>query len=39
MYYDLLPIKDMEPLQQLIDIFIVQGVVPREAVALSQTRA
>ena len=37
MYYDLLPRKDMEPLQGLIDIFIVQGVVPREAVALSQT--
>jgi hypothetical protein len=37
MYYDLLPRKDMEPLQGLIDIFIVQGVVPREAVALSQS--
>lgn len=32
MYYDLLPKKDMEPLQDLIDIFISQGVVPKEAV-------
>jgi len=32
MYYDLLPKKDMEPLQGLIDIFIAQGVVPKEAV-------
>ena len=32
MYYDLLPKKDMEPLQGLIDMFISQGVVPREAV-------
>ncbi|KAJ9498655.1 hypothetical protein H2202_005841 [Exophiala xenobiotica] len=32
MYYDLLPKKDMEPLQGLIDIFISQGVVPKEAV-------
>jgi Mob1/phocein family len=33
MYYDLLPRKDMEPLQNLVDIFVAQGVVPREAVA------
>lgn len=32
MYYDLLPKKDMEPLQGLVDIFIAQGVVPKEAV-------
>lgn len=32
MYYDLLPKKDMEPLQGLVDIFISQGVVPQEAV-------
>ncbi|EXJ85432.1 hypothetical protein A1O1_05796 [Capronia coronata CBS 617.96] len=32
MYYDLLPKKDMEPLQGLIDIFVAQGIVPREAV-------
>ncbi|KAL2407959.1 hypothetical protein ABEF95_002914 [Exophiala dermatitidis] len=32
MYYDLLPKKDMEPLQGLVDIFIAQGIVPREAV-------
>jgi Mob1/phocein family len=32
MYYDLLSRKDMEPLQGLIDIFIAQGVIPREAV-------
>lgn len=32
LYYDLLPKKDMEPLQGLIDIFIAQGVVPKEAV-------
>lgn len=30
MYYDLLPKKDMEPLQPLIDIFIAQGVLPKE---------
>ena len=33
MYYDLLPKKDMEPLQGLVDIFISQGVVPREAMS------
>ena len=33
MYYDLLPKKDMEPLQGLVDIFVSQGVVPREAVS------
>ncbi|RVX71693.1 hypothetical protein B0A52_03877 [Exophiala mesophila] len=33
MYYDLLPRKDMEPLQGLVDIFISQGVVPKEATA------
>jgi hypothetical protein len=33
MYYDLLPKKDMEPLQGLVDIFIAQGVIPKEAVA------
>jgi hypothetical protein len=33
MYYDLLPKKDMEPLQGLVDIFVAQGVVPREAVS------
>jgi Mob1/phocein family len=32
MYYDLLSRKDMEPLQGLIDIFVSQGVIPREAV-------
>ena len=32
MYYDLLPKKDMEPLQGLVDIFVAQGVVPKEAV-------
>ncbi len=32
MYYDLLSRKDMEPLQGLIDIFVGQGVIPREAV-------
>ncbi|RMZ87013.1 hypothetical protein DV736_g5763, partial [Chaetothyriales sp. CBS 134916] len=37
LYYDLLPRKDMEPLQGLIDIFIIQGVIPREAVALTQS--
>ncbi|RMZ77546.1 hypothetical protein DV737_g4352, partial [Chaetothyriales sp. CBS 132003] len=36
LYYDLLPRKDMEPLQGLIDIFIIQGVIPREAVGLTQ---
>lgn len=34
MYYDLLPKKDMEPLQGLVDIFIAQGVIPKEAVAM-----
>ena len=34
MYYDLLPKKDMEPLQPLTDIFIAQGVIPKEAVAM-----
>lgn len=33
MYYDLLPKKDMEPLQGLVDIFVSQGVVPREAMS------
>lgn len=33
MYYDLLPRKDIEPLQGLVDIFVSQGVIPREAVA------
>lgn len=33
MYYDLLPKKDMEPLQGLVDIFVAQGVVPKEAVS------
>ncbi|RMD44871.1 hypothetical protein DV735_g378, partial [Chaetothyriales sp. CBS 134920] len=37
LYYDLLPRKDMEPLQGLIDIFIAQGVIPREAVAVAQS--
>lgn len=32
MYYDLLSRKDMEPLQGVIDIFVGQGVIPREAV-------
>ena len=32
MYYDLLPKKDMEPLQPLIDIFIREKVIPPEAV-------
>lgn len=33
MYYDLLPKKDIEPLQGLVDIFVSQGVIPKEAVA------
>jgi hypothetical protein len=37
MYYDLLPKKDMEPLQGLVDIFIQQGVIPREAVSMHQS--
>ena len=37
MYYDLLPKKDMEPLQPLVDIFIAQGVIPKEAVAQHQS--
>ncbi|KIW90406.1 uncharacterized protein Z519_09051 [Cladophialophora bantiana CBS 173.52] len=32
MYYDLISRKDMEPLQGLIDIFVAQGVIPKEAV-------
>ncbi|EXJ64518.1 hypothetical protein A1O7_00854 [Cladophialophora yegresii CBS 114405] len=32
MYYDLISKKDMEPLQDLIDIFVRQGVIPKEAV-------
>ncbi|OAP59492.1 hypothetical protein AYL99_06790 [Fonsecaea erecta] len=32
MYYDLISKKDMEPLQGLIDIFVAQGVIPKEAV-------
>jgi hypothetical protein len=34
MYYDLLPKKDMEPLQGLVDIFVGQGVIPKEAVVM-----
>lgn len=37
MYYDLVPKKELEPLQGLIDIFIVQGVIPKEAVAQHQS--
>lgn len=37
MYYDLLPKKDTEPLQGLIDIFIGQGVIPKEAVQQHQS--
>lgn len=37
MYYDLLPKKDIEPLQGLIDIFVAQGVIPKEAVAHHQS--
>lgn len=32
MYYDLISKKDMEPLQPLIDIFVNQGVIPKEAI-------
>lgn len=32
MYYELLSKKDMEPLQRLIEIFVGQGVIPKEAV-------
>jgi hypothetical protein len=32
MYYDLISKKDMEPLQDLVDIFVRQGVIPKEAV-------
>lgn len=37
MYYDLLPRKDMEPLQGLVDIFVSQGVIPREALQQHQS--
>lgn len=37
MYYDLLSKKDVEPLQQLVDIFIAQGVIPKEAVQQQQS--
>jgi len=37
MYYDLLPSKDMEPLQGLVDIFVAQGVIPKEAVSQHQS--
>ena len=37
MYYDLLPKKDMEPLSGLVDIFIAQGVIPKEAVNQHQS--
>ena len=36
-YYDLLPKKDMEPLQPLIDIFIKEKVIPPEAVRQHQS--
>lgn len=36
MYYDLLPKKDMEPLQGLVDIFVNQGIIPREAISQYQ---
>lgn len=32
MYYDLITKKDMEPLQALVDLFVAQGVIPKEAV-------
>ena len=32
MYYDLLPKKDVEPLQGLIDIFVSEGVIPKDCV-------
>lgn len=37
MYYDLLSKKDVEPLQPLVDIFIAQGVIPKEAVQQQQS--
>jgi len=37
MYYDLLPKKDTEPLQGLIDIFIGQGLIPKEAAQQHQS--
>lgn len=37
MYYDLLPRKDMEPLQGLVDIFVQQEVIPKEAVRQHQS--
>lgn len=37
MYYDLLPKKDTEPLQGLIDIFVGQGLIPKEAVQQHQS--
>jgi len=33
MYYDLLPKKDMEPLQPLIEIFLREKIIPPEAIA------
>jgi hypothetical protein len=37
MYYDLISKKDMEPLQEMLDIFIRQGVIPKEAVQQHQS--
>lgn len=37
MHYDLLPRKDTEPLQGLIDIFISEGVISKEVVAKNQS--